>query len=602
MTVLPNAPIDAATGLPVPTIAVGTAGGTSIIRDDGTVVDYTLGSYPTKNVEFDFDNNVLQSSRNIGSSGGALYVNKYPIISADSNSGTIQQELVLSSTAGDNTGGLDFVKTSFIEGTKNLVALKDSTLAFSSDAGAVQGIGVYQLGPEGTTKTTTLGAVITSSYATGWMNGDIKLATLSDTSTTNVTQGDQSTDAEDVGCGLISNGNFTDDVDDWTNDTGTASYYSTDSSMKIVQGSGTGFVYQGITTVVGKTYTLSFSAKGGNTNDVAFYIGTTTTGGTIISQSGITVSSSSYTPITGTFVATATTTYIRVSPWASATNFAYFDNISVRLAEDDRSVNANGLQVFGTVTKSIVATGADLVAYTGWSASNYLMQPYNADLDFGTGDCSLIFWADTPASGSDRIWFSHGTYNTAGSGFNNVQINSSGDGDTTNFNIGVSSAGTIAVGGIEGLGWQCWVLLRRNGIFQVYKNNVLQGSVANVTDIDLSSATINQLYVGTGYTTSVFGTGAGSLALWRMSATAPSPEQIAKIYEDEKFLFQAGAQSTLYDDTDAVTALAYDDATDLLHVGTADGRSTFQGLRRVANTTAAVSVAISASNGLVVED
>ena len=35
MTVLPNAPIDDATGLPVPTIAVATDGGVSVIKDDG---------------------------------------------------------------------------------------------------------------------------------------------------------------------------------------------------------------------------------------------------------------------------------------------------------------------------------------------------------------------------------------------------------------------------------------------------------------------------------------------------------------------------------------------------------------------------------------
>ena len=34
---LPNAPIDDVTGLPVPTIAVGTDGGVSVIKDDGTV-------------------------------------------------------------------------------------------------------------------------------------------------------------------------------------------------------------------------------------------------------------------------------------------------------------------------------------------------------------------------------------------------------------------------------------------------------------------------------------------------------------------------------------------------------------------------------------
>src|SRR6056300_1310841 len=41
MTVLPNAPIDADTELPVPTIAVATQGGVSVIKDDGTVVDIT---------------------------------------------------------------------------------------------------------------------------------------------------------------------------------------------------------------------------------------------------------------------------------------------------------------------------------------------------------------------------------------------------------------------------------------------------------------------------------------------------------------------------------------------------------------------------------
>ena len=73
------------------------------------------------------------------------------------------------------------------------------------------------------------------------------------------------------------------------------------------------------------------------------------------------------------------------------------------------------------------------------------------------------------------------------------------------------------------------------------------------------------------------------------------------MYEDEKHLFQENAKATLYGSSDAVTALAYDDDTDLLHVGTSSGRSEFQGLRRINNTTEAVTTAISASNGLVAE-
>jgi trimeric autotransporter adhesin len=62
------------------------------------------------------------------------------------------------------------------------------------------------------------------------------------------------------------------------------------------------------------------------------------------------------------------------------------------------------------------------------------------------------------------------------------------------------------------------------------------------------------------------------------------------------------SQATLYGSYDSVTALAYDDDTELLHVGTSAGRSVFNGLRRVDNTTGAVGVAISASNNFIVEE
>jgi len=90
--------------------------------------------------------------------------------------------------------------------------------------------------------------------------------------------------------------------------------------------------------------------------------------------------------------------------------------------------------------------------------------------------------------------------------------------------------------------------------------------------------------------------------LIRISATVPSEEQIRKIYEDEKVLFQENAKATLYGTSDAVTALAYDDDTNLLHVGTSAGRSDFQGLRRINNTTRAIGTAISAVDGFIVEE
>ena len=53
-------------------------------------------------------------------------------------------------------------------------------------------------------------AYATTSYNTGWMQGDIKGAFLSDTDTTNVT-----------GSELITNGTFASDVSGWTTGTST---------------------------------------------------------------------------------------------------------------------------------------------------------------------------------------------------------------------------------------------------------------------------------------------------------------------------------------------------------------------------------------------
>ena len=72
-------------------------------------------------------------------------------------------------------------------------------------------------------------------------------------------------------------------------------------------------------------------------------------------------------------------------------------------------------------------------------------------------------------------------------------------------------------------------------------------------------------------------------------------------YEDEKKLFAPNAKCTLYGSSDAVTGLAYDNSDNTIHVGTSSGRSQFQGLNRINNTTTAVTTAISASDGLVAE-
>ena len=41
-----------------------------------------------------------------------------------------------------------------------------------------------------------------------------------------------------------------------------------------------------------------------------------------------------------------------------------------------------------------------LVAYSGFSATNYLEMPYNPDLDFGTGDFCVMGWINKSSTAS----------------------------------------------------------------------------------------------------------------------------------------------------------------------------------------------------------
>ena len=97
---------------------------------------------------------------------------------------------------------------------------------------------------------------------------------------------------------------------------------------------------------------------------------------------------------------------------------------------------------------------------------------------------------------------------------------------------------------------------------------------------------------------------ATALALMRYATGTscfPDEEMIGKMYADEKMLFQENAKCTIYGTSHSMTGLAYDQDTGLLHVGTSAGRSDFNNLCRINNTTTPITCAISASNGVIAE-
>ncbi|MDP6583992.1 MAG: hypothetical protein QF535_05005, partial [Anaerolineales bacterium] len=169
MTVLPNAPIDSATGLPIPTIAVATDGGVSVIKDDGNVWDLTDGSRDFQSVSFNGDT-LWTTHDQTGAGHSALAEWTTPISSLSSDS-TSRNEYKLGVVptilidSGDYTGKV--VPTNGIATAKGLTLLKENTTMANGSV-----------------------AYITSDYNTGYMTGDIKGAWLSDTDTTSFPSAD----------------------------------------------------------------------------------------------------------------------------------------------------------------------------------------------------------------------------------------------------------------------------------------------------------------------------------------------------------------------------------------------------------------------------
>jgi trimeric autotransporter adhesin len=567
MTVLPDAPIDPATGLPIPTIAVATDGGVSVIKDDGTVVDITGQSQGITRITFNSDNKIITT----GDYVDAIEILDVPDV--DTTNG--------SSESGSPNGYYLYNIVPPINGgaTVDLVAVKNG-FARSNTATSKGSRGLTLVDLKGyETQVSDMVASINSTHNTGWMNGDIKLATLSDTDDTDL-----------VGTELVTNGTFDTDTSGWTSVNSTLSVVAGKLRVTTATGGDWGDARQNFSVVAGETYVITVGGIIENTGEAYW----------AVSGSGVSTGYFGNFTKTATFTPTSTglcTITLRVSQTAG--DNSDYDNISVRLAEPDRSVNGNGLQVFGTVQKNPVATGADLVAYSGFSSSNYLEQPYNSDLDFGTGDFCVMGWVNSVYNSnkhmfalSDRQGGNWGT-----NGYITIKFNLSNsklEFITQGYNL-ITATPTDNT-------WQCICLLRKDGVLYAYLDGALIGSANNTSNLG-ATTTDSKLYLGTGvYGGDTLSNPSTKQALWRISATAPTAEQIERIYQDEKVLFQEGAQATLHGTSDAVTALAYDDTTELLHVGTSAGRSVFQGLKRVDNTTDAVGVAISASNGLVVEE
>jgi len=126
-----------------------------------------------------------------------------------------------------------------------------------------------------------------------------------------------------IGSEMVTNGDFSNGTTGWT---ALSSTLSVDTGrLKILAASTYGWAYQAFTTVVGRTYRLTYSLTNGDASACYLYIDTGTGLSSANYDSGV-KADGTYTAV---FVATATTTFVK--PLISGNGkFAFYDNISIK--------------------------------------------------------------------------------------------------------------------------------------------------------------------------------------------------------------------------------------------------------------------------------
>ena len=653
MVVERNAPLDKISGLPIPTIGAATTTAVNIIPpyvgDHGKIGPRTIilmpenisaydGIKAMESIDFDEDGKCIFGTRQTGSAfrnivcTGRPASNFYDVSSNYSQlggntysfqwGGEIAKHVTSNATITNNRGygssaGIGHWKTYNPSTSQQypIFAGENILITHNGNAGnaPIMLIDKKSLFEHDS----PLYAHITKDYNTGWMPPETRSVLLADTDDTNLTATE-----------LFNNGTEgTLSTSDWSTGNATTSIVNTGGRnyLKILNtGNSQAYAYQGFSTITGKNYVISFRLhQESSSNSVACWLRMGTSGNGV---NTLNINNHGKGTYSYTFKATAGTTYASFFVTNTGTGrYILVTNISVREVQViDRSKwkigdTGQGAKINGSgLTRTKVGKNSDLVYYTGWSSSNYLTlgtiesnnnlsarsrtnAPSNTspeDLyEFGSGDYFMMgwFWCNYVGGGQYLIKRE------------DIDLSSS-TGDSTRY-WGVWLAADLKyiahyVGGnayhsannaYTNRSWTHFVTGRDGRQIKTYINGRLFQQWYSNGSSTVSMNNSHKVTIGYGCNSNT------RLALMKFGKGYPSDRDIEKIYQEERELFTDDVNCTLYGTSNDIKANCYDDVTGLYHVGTSSGRSDFSGLKRINNTTTAITSSLSASNGLIAE-
>ena len=242
----------------------------------------------------------------------------------------------------------------------------------------------------------------------------------------------------------------------------------------------------------------------------------------------------------------------------------------------DYSGNSNTLTENGTVTEGVVETSAELKGYSGWSTSNYLSRANDSDYNaLGTGSVYSSIWFKSSGTSGDECLTT--ISNADASVEFRISLSTAGTIDTVDDGATAQVVVSSVAGALDTGGWHKADFVRVSSTDRsLYVDGVFQAS--STTDAGSLNGTILKR-IGIFADDSTQPATTSTMALDRLSATAPSATQIRQMYDAEKGMFVASAECLLQSgSTDDVLDVDVDPLTGKVLVTQTDAITVFSGL------------------------
>jgi hypothetical protein len=371
ITVQPEAPLDPVTGLQIPTIAVATAGGASIIKYDGTVSSNAFTGLAS------FDTVAFSSGWLMYGNGNNFFAFRYIRIVDITGSTFAGTSFVNPNVAnGARSSGLS-------GGIRGVVASMGAPFAAPGNTGQNS---VNLIRTNVGTPASSLRADITPYYNTGWIGGSILRAWMAEPSAGTLSSAT-----------LVTDGTFDNatNLAQWVTQDGNVSRAYASGGLQVTTNvsAASDSVYVPVVTVPGTRYVVTaFNTPGTNATGGYMHARDGTTNGPSVHDTtgNISVPTAAAGTVTITFAAASALTYIRLGTAKTANDSSIlWDNVVCKTQGADRSFKIKSLSVNNTLTKTAVGVASQLVAISGFSndTSSWLSTEMvtNGDFTVATG-------------------------------------------------------------------------------------------------------------------------------------------------------------------------------------------------------------------------